>query len=247
MWVSVPAAQGRPARDIRVWLVPKGHRVVRVVAIDPGCTHIFTAVDALHGSDGSRGSSSSVIKVHHRQYRSACGFTAFELWLNKLLRRNRDTRNAVSAIPVGRGVGLAAYCAHTRASLDVLLAAKRLYGGKAAQRWALRKHCLQQRQFDRMAQLFSWGFTTVRGRRLVRLPKPPCPPKPFMSVTGLGDASVGHKGIVSRRQGCPAKGFAHFYRRRYSSSRVHFVMVDEFRTSISKVCSRCCTTSPPRA
>jgi hypothetical protein len=217
------------------------HDTLRIVGIDPGSgTHLFTAVDALHGRSGSQSHGAHCIKVAANQYRSACGMTKHAAWYRGMLRRSGFAQ-LESQVHQVRGVANVAELAlHASHKVCLLDRGKELHGSFTARQWALRVHCLQRRQFHRMAQLFTRGVTTVRGKWLTEQPRRiPDVAKPSMCVVGLGNASVGWNSPISRKHTAPVVSFYDFMQREYAARDDHVwvVHVDEYRTS--QVCSRC--------
>jgi hypothetical protein len=110
-------------------------------------------------------------------------------------------------------------------------------------RWRLRKFALTQQHFHRLVQLLLWGFFTVKGV-YSKHADPPLLEKPAVAIIGLGDASAGHGGCISRKGHAPTKKLQafivdHYYGAELGSGQTHvcLLMIDEWRTS--QVCSRC--------
>jgi hypothetical protein len=222
---------------------------MRIVGVAPGCgTHIFTAVDAFHGRSGSHSPENEhCIKIASNHYRSACGFKQHTAWLNGLLHRPGFDRMQSKISQIKGCASASALQLHVLHMVGLMEQGKALYGGLTARRWHLRVHCLQRKQFHRMAQLFVHGHTTVQGRWLSARPCTILPlPKPSVSVVGLGNASAGWGSAISRKQAAPVVSFFDFMQREYAARKDNvFVMhVDEFKTS--QVCSRCWRHAPPK-
>lgn len=222
------------------WQVPLNDSL-RIVGIDPGSgTHLFTAVDHLHGRSGSQSCGAHCIKFASNQYRSACGMTKHAAWHRGMLSRSGFAQ-LQSQVRRVRGVANVTELArHASDKVRLMEQGKALYGSMPARRWTLRLHCLQRKQFHRMAQLFVYGITTVRGKWLAAQPRRTAPvAKPSMCVVGLGNASVGWNSPISRKHTAPVVSFYDFMQREYAARDdcVWVVHVDEHKTS--QVCSRC--------
>jgi hypothetical protein len=160
-------------------------------------------------------------------------------WLQGRLRRSGFGDQQRNIQPIPGLAGLQHLGVHCNDKVALMPQGKAVHGSHAARQWRLRRHCLQRREFHRLAQQFLYGAATVRGKWLSAQPRGPVVDKPSLAVLGMGNASTGHNSPISGRQMAPVVSLCDFVRREYAAgnSSVFLVMVDEWRTS--KVCSRC--------
>jgi hypothetical protein len=242
---------GAAGSDFVIVCLPTGDGGLRVAAFDVGTRTAFTGVTATHGMSGTgrdtgdpaaraHGQRELAIKIQMWQYASACGFTAGAAWLRGHLHSYtggpdvgivapgwlvRECRR----IPTGKTSCFARYMLFVRARLCLLRHGKLAYGDLACRRSRFRKFCLQQRQLLRMAQLFAWGYTSVRGVWLQGMQPSSMHTKPVLSVVGISSAGGGGGGIISRMQGAPRQLFIDFFRRSFQAQNpnaVHLYVVN---------------------
>lgn len=115
-----------------------------------------------------------------------------------------------------------------------------VYTGPAALTGRMHSHVQGTRQQHREIQTLLFGFSTVRPRRLGRMPwyrsaRLPRAARPEVAVVGWGNAMAGAGSVISRSGTGPVRALPDLAARQY---RRHFFLdIDEHNTS--KVCANC--------
>jgi hypothetical protein len=114
-------------------------------------------------------------------------------WLHGLLHRHGFDKLQSQMRPVRWTANMSQLQLHALHKVMLMDQGKDLYGRLTARRWHLRVHCLQRRQFHRMAQMSVNGHTTVKGRWLSARPRAILPvPTPSVRVCrGAGQRQCG--------------------------------------------------------